>query len=135
MMALLFSLPAVAANITDSPQALVVTAPNPVTFSCTASGLPRPNITWLDPSSAVLMSGSGGVTITETRIGERVIVSTLNISMTVPSNSGNYTCVADNDVTGQGDLNRVDATLSVHGKNCFKNPSSIQGKSLTNGLI
>ena len=126
-------LPAVAANITDSPQALVITAPNPVTFSCTASGLPRPNITWSDPSSTLLISGSG-VTITEMRIGERVIFSTLNISMTVPSNSGNYTCVADNGVTGQGDLNRVDATLSVHGKNCFKNPSSIQGKSLTNGL-
>ena len=110
------SIHAVAANITDPPGDITVTAPGAVSFTCTASGVPRPNITWFSPSSETLMSGNNGVTIMEMEEGERDIVSTLSIAMTAPSVVGQYRCVADNGVTGVGDVNDVTAFLMVYGK-------------------
>ena len=49
-------------------------------------------------------------------MGEREIVSILNVTTTAPSNSGEYTCLADNGVIGQGDVNRTSAILTVHGE-------------------
>ncbi len=102
-----------AANITDSPDPLTVTAPNYATFECTASGLPRPNITWFNPNSTSLTSVVDGVTM---NMGDRDIVSTLTLSATAPSDSGTYTCSAGNNVVGRGDINSVGAALTIYGK-------------------
>ena len=110
------SIHAVAANITDPPDDVIVTAPGTVSFICTASGVPRPNITWFSPSSETLMFGSNGVTIMEMQEGDREIVSTMSIATTAPSVAGQYRCVADNGVTGVGDVNDVTALLMVYGK-------------------
>ena len=113
---LILSIYTVAANITDPPDDITVTAPGAVSFTCTASGVPRPNITWFSPSSETLMSGNNGVTIMEMEEGDREIVSTLSIATTAPSVAGQYRCVADNGVTGVGDVNDVAAFLMVYGK-------------------
>ena len=93
-----------------------MTAPGTVSFTCTASGVPRPSITWFSPTSETLLSGNNGVTIMEMEEGDREIVSTLNIATTAPSVAGQYRCVADNGVTGVGDVNDVTAVLMVYGK-------------------
>ena len=93
-----------------------MTAPGAVSFTCTASGVPRPNITWFSPSSETLVSGNNGVTITEMQEGDREIVSTLSIATTAPSVAGQYSCVAENGVTGVGDVNDITALLMVYGK-------------------
>ncbi len=106
----------VAANITDSPDTLTVTAPNSATFGCAASGLPRPNITWFNHNITSLTSGVDGVTITDMNMGDRDIVSTLTLSATAPSDTGTYTCSTDNNVAGRGDINSVGVALTIYGK-------------------
>ena len=93
-----------------------MTAPGAVSLTCTASGVPRPNITWFSPTSETLISGNNGVTITEMQEGDRDIVSTLSIATTTPSVAGQYRCVADNGVTGVGDVRNITALLMVYGK-------------------
>ena len=93
-----------------------MTAPGAVSFTCTASGVPRPNIMWFSPSSETLMSGNNGVTIMEMEEGVRDIVSTLSRATTAPSVAGQYRCVAENGVTGVGDVNNVTGLLMVYGK-------------------
>ena len=107
------SIHAVAANITNPPDDITVTAPDAVSFTCTASGVPRPNITWFSPSSETLISGNNRVTIMEMEEGDREIVSTLSIATTAPSVAGQYRCVADNGVTGVDDVTTL---LMVYGK-------------------
>ena len=92
----------VAANFTSPPDDVTVTVPGAVSFTCTASGIPRPNITWFSPSSETLMSDINGITMMEMEEGDRDIVSTLSIATTAPSVAGQYRCVADNGVTGVG---------------------------------
>ena len=93
-----------------------MTAPGAVSFTCTASGVPRPNVTWFSPSSETITSGSNGVAIMEMAEGVRDIVSTLSIATTAPSVAGQYRCVADNGVTGVGDVRNITALLMVYGK-------------------
>ena len=109
----------VAANITDPPDDVTVTAPGAVSFTCTASGVPRPNVTWFSPSSVTLVSGNNGVTTMEMMEEKREIVSTLSIATTAPSVAGQYRCVAENGVTGVGDVNDITALLMVYGKSCM----------------
>ena len=112
-----FSSLIVAANITQLPEDATVTSPSSASFVCSASGLPRPNITWTSPNSTQLTSGVGEVTIiTEEVMGsEREIVSILNITSTSPSQAGEYTCLADNRVMGPGYIAAATALLTVYG--------------------
>ena len=86
------------------------------TFTCVASGLPRPSITWTDPDRNTLVSGNDNVIITEMNTGDRELRSTLQVSITTAPVSGMYTCVTENGVTGIGDITSVSALLTVHGK-------------------
>ena len=92
-----------------------MTAPNAASFTCSASGVPRPNITWVGPDSATLMSVDDGVVITDTEQGDRERISTLNITRTAPSVGGQYRCLADNGVTGVGNTTTSEAMLIVNG--------------------
>ena len=105
----------VAANITQFSENVVVTSPGFATFSCRASGLPRPSITWSNPNSATLVSGVNGVMITEMDDGDRGIMSILSIISTRPSLAGEYTCTASNGVSGSGDFNETSVELTVYG--------------------
>ena len=75
---------------------------------------------WLDPNSAVLMTGMDGVVISEVVDGERGITSTLDITRTAPSLGGEYRCLADNGVAGRGDINTASAILTVFGERSYR---------------
>ena len=117
------SLNTVAANTTQPPRDLIVTAPDTASFTCSASGLPRPNITWLNPSLTTVVSGVSGSLITEIDQGVRERVSVLNIAGTAPSVAGEYRCLADNGVMGVGDIDSTTATLGVYGQHAYPTQS------------
>ena len=87
-----------------------------VTFACSAEGVPTPNITWFDPSSTPLATGTDGVIIMVME-RKRELVSNLTLNNTAVSAGGVYTCQADN---GQGSVNEANATLIVYGKHCTR---------------
>ena len=104
-----------AANIINSPSPEVVTSPNMANFTCTASGLPTPSITWTNPDGGVLASDASNIEITDT-VTNRQVMSTLIISSTSPSVSGNYYCNASNGVSIPEVVTSVPALLIVYGK-------------------
>ena len=103
----------VSPTITDlSPPEQIVTSPDEATFTCNATGRPRPSISWyrveLNNSRTLLPDGQSD----EVRSGEREISSTLTISPTDASDAADYVCVASN-VVNEDEMN---ANLMVYGK-------------------
>ena len=110
---LLPSLSTVAPQIFDPPDNLTVVEPQDATFSCLATGRPRPNIVWTRLSDMVqLQNQSGLYRIEEQEIGDRERRSNLTIVGTQPSDAGAYTCMAVNE---PGNAIQQ-ATLTVHGE-------------------
>ena len=103
----------VAPQILDPPDNLTVVEPQDATFSCLATGRPRPDIVWTRLSDmAQLQPPSVNFTIEEQEIGDRERRSNLTILGTQTSDAGAYACMAMNEPgtdTGQG-------TLTVNGK-------------------
>ena len=103
----------VAAQILDPPDNITVVEPEDATFSCLATGRPRPAIAWFRLSDFTLLQPpSGNFTIVEQEIGDRERRSNLTIVGTEPSDAGDYGCVAVNEPG----TNAVNATLTVHGE-------------------
>ena len=74
-----------------------------VVFLCTASGLPRPDITWFfnDPesgNSTEIVSDGMNYEINDTIDSERNRTSSLTVLAPQPSHSGVYQCAATNIV-------------------------------------
>ena len=111
----LFSVSAVAPNITAPPQDLTVVSPDSATYSCLVTGRPRPDITWMmyDNGSLVNIPGAANVDyqISEEEIGDRERMGTLTLLDSQPSDAGDYVCVGRNNVT----YAQESATLVVHG--------------------
>ena len=102
----------VPAQILDAPANLTVIEPQNATFSCLATGRPRPDITWFRLSAPTpLQPPSADFIIGEELIGAREKRSNLTIIGTQPSDAGTYSCMA---VNGPG-INVEQATLTVHG--------------------
>ena len=95
-----------------SPLEQTVTSPMMATFTCNATGRPRPSIAWykveLNGSRTLLLDSQS----TEVSSGTREISSTLIIDVTSPSDATDYVCVATNIV------NRAErsTTLTVYGE-------------------
>ena len=85
-----------------------VISPSNASFTCTAVGLPRPTITWINSSSSLPLSSD---TYTTDGSG-RQSTSTLTITNTEPQDAAQYECVASNVVSTVSHS----ATLTVHGK-------------------
>lgn len=68
---------------------------------------------WVGPGSATLESGKDEVVITEMEQGERGRVSILNVTVTSSAVGGQYTCLADNNVTA---IDSASAFLTIYGK-------------------
>ena len=106
----------VAANITETPLSVVVTSSSTAMFNCTASGLPRPNITWTGPDGTILISGQNNANITFININEREVVSILQLTMTSPATSGIYMCNTTNGVRIPEAITSVRVSLTVYGE-------------------
>ena len=111
------SLSTVAPQILDPPDDLTVVEPQNATFSCQATGRPRPTIVWTRLSDMVQLQNQSGVyRIEEQEIGDRERRSMLTIVGTQPSDAGAYACVALNE---PGNATQQ-ATLTVHGESVFE---------------
>ena len=93
-------------NITFPPDGLVYTVneTDPVTFTCSATGIPPPEITWMR-NGAPFDQSNMRVTLSDPTIpepfrtggGDIYFVSrNLTLDNTMDADSGTYTCVASN---------------------------------------
>ena len=100
--------------ITQAPENLSVVQPENATFFCTATGSPRPTITWWrgeNGTQTQIVAMDGVYYIADQELGvERI--STLIIIEADPSDTGLYLCLAEN-VAGP---DNATAELIVHSK-------------------
>ena len=101
-------------NITTSPvDKVVLTSTNGI-FTCTAIGIPRPNITWVyfyEDSPLVLSPENYSIEVI-IEPGDFQIMSILTLDKTQPFMSGVYGCNASNEVGSETDV----ANLTINSK-------------------
>ena len=92
------------------------------TFLCTATGRPRPTITWYRTVDDGGMPEQVNISVTratafEVEMGDADVLSNLTLSDVLPSSAGNYSCTAENDVMHSSGMVRSSrsATLTVNG--------------------
>ena len=105
----------VAANITESPLSVAVTSPGTAMFNCTASGLPRPIITWTGPDGIILISGQNNIDMMISYVNKGEIKTILQVTMTSPATSGIYMCNTTNGVRIPEAITSVTVSLIVYG--------------------
>ena len=101
--------------IYELPQNLSVAEPSTAMFNCSATGHPRPTLSWQIFSNGVYttVSQSNKYAITNAPLGEQNQTSTLTIFNTSPQDSAQYEC---NAVNVLGSIGSTMATLNVRGK-------------------
>ena len=104
----------VAPSITVPPMSVSVVSPDPAVFSCTADGVPRPDITWWRANNGTEMEvmEDSFTQITTSPVNGRLIMSILIFNETQPFRSGVYVCSAANIL----DPARATANLAVNGR-------------------
>ena len=113
-------------NITFPVDGLVYTVNenDPVTFTCSATGIPPPNITWMRNGLALTESVDSHISLGNPSDPETVLTGggnissvsrSLTISSTRDNDSDTYTCVASNRNTVTPNVTQ-DFELFVNGK-------------------
>ena len=104
---------AVAPQIIEPPDNLTVVELQNATFTCLATGRPRPEIVWVRLSDMVqLHTQLAGFKIEEQEIGDWERQSNLTIMSAHLFDAGTYVCVARNELGTETEQ----ATLTVHGE-------------------
>ena len=113
---------AVPARIIESPADANVLMPDPVALICVASGVPPANFTWeiayLNGATVFLTESSGDITIMTTSTTDddnREMTSILCIDSTERLDTGNYTCIAENEQNDNASVSDP-AKVNVFGK-------------------
>ena len=88
----------VAPTIYQQLQDLIAVQPNTATFTCSASGLPQPAISWLRlvNGQQLTISHSSKYSIVTAPVGTQNMTSTLTVSNTAIDDAVSYTCNATN---------------------------------------
>ena len=93
-----------------------VVSPDPAMFSCTADGVPRPDITWLRVNNGTEMEvmENSNIRISTIALNDRLIMSVLTFTETQPILSGVYVCMATNSLESAREVGelRADGELS-----------------------
>ena len=110
-------------------QVYTVNETDPVTFTCSATGIPPPKITWMR-NGAPFDGSNTRVTLTDPTVpelystngGDVFLVSrNLTLDNTMDADTGTYTCVASNgNAMNQTDMQNFQ--LIVKGKVCLLCP-------------
>ena len=113
------SFSSVVPNIT-SQASYITNEMTPVTFQCTATGIPIPIITWYRNGSSLSSSSDPRITVgppTQQLLSSGLyqVVQTLTINNTADSDSGNYFCVGNNAVRSSS----ANFNLTVRGNHCL----------------
>ena len=91
---------------------MTVVQPATATFTCIATGRPRPVITWFfEDSEGNRIEVVAMDCIFSAPINERDFQSSLVVQLTAPVDAGVYVCVSDNIVNSA----EASAVLAVHG--------------------
>jgi len=85
-----------------------------VMFTCTATGIPLPTITWMDENNNMILMGSDMV------IDGTIIVSTLTLSNLQDDDFDSYTCTATNMFDSDNVTALLGSELQYHLYNMYK---------------
>ena len=111
----MFIHPAEVPIINESPQDILASENDNITFNCSAYGVPVPTITWFKKQTGntlQLVTVIDGYTVSSSTTGDKSVTSQLTISMVTLSNTGTFVCQA----TSSGAIATSSATLTVIGK-------------------
>ena len=101
--------------INESPQDILASENDNITFNCSAYGVPAPTIAWIKKQTGntlQLVTAIDGYTVSSSNTGNKSVTSQLTISMVMLSNAGTFVCRA----TSSGAIATSSATLMVTGK-------------------
>lgn len=108
------------ATILDSPENSTASIGMPVSFTCSASGVPLPDISWLKDGSLL---NSDAYNITDTTNGTYLVRSVLVIENLQLTSAGKYSCTAFNNLTTGQETDTESFTLQVYGKEFLSSES------------
>ena len=101
-------------------QVYTVNETDPVTFTCSATGIPPPEITWMR-NGAVFDESNTRVTLSDPSVPELystnegyvfLVSHNLTLDNTMDADTGTYTCVASNgNVMNQTDMQSFELTV------------------------
>ena len=86
-------------------------SPDPAMFSCTADGVPRPDITWWRVSNGTEMEvmENSNIRISTIALNDCLITSVLTFTETQPILSGVYICMATNSLESAREVGELTA--------------------------
>ena len=99
----------------EGPVDTVVQAPDPLALTCTASGVPQPDVTWTktlrDGSTVLYTTSADNVNVTNTYVGVNV-TSTLTIYPTDRNFTANSSCRASNFIGSTSESSQAQVIIA-----------------------